>query len=422
MLIVLGGDVTENFFPDDLSSDDFLDVLESPSALKNEMNHLKIGFEHEMLAQETEEESPTSPTHYTDRLILFRFSDCMLPVKLRQVIMSDLRLLTLLEAGLPSWVIFFQSYPLFCQFYRPWMRHLARTLYILISLVTVIIGFYDLYKNVPLLKATASRLCGPLFGWIEEWDMISRIRYLGTMLFLQNFEKGLKCFFKLVQMARAVISVVTRPLIGPISDVFEFFSPFWTAFAECIEIIYSTMWFVLQFVHNTFLDLIESLLQPFEFLFSYICYIAKLVQSFVCFVKDLLLFPTKCIISLASYVRSLLSGISFKEMLESAKLLIKFTSVSKPKRNSYDLSVWKALWNDLFSHIFRAIRSITNGLLAFLTTCNRHRLSTYNHMRAIVRRFSSFVGMAPPPRCRCLRSAVSELNEEGDNTECFRCK
>ncbi|KAK1416662.1 hypothetical protein QVD17_25777 [Tagetes erecta] len=30
--------------------------------------------------------------------------------------------------------------------------------------VTVVIGFCDLYKNIPLLKATAARLCGPFFG------------------------------------------------------------------------------------------------------------------------------------------------------------------------------------------------------------------------------------------------------------------
>ena len=46
--------------------------------------------------------------------------------------------------------------------------------------------FYDLYKNVPLLRDTASHICGPLIDWIEDWDKISRVRYLGTMLFIQD--------------------------------------------------------------------------------------------------------------------------------------------------------------------------------------------------------------------------------------------
>ncbi|RZR73681.1 hypothetical protein BHM03_00026944 [Ensete ventricosum] len=71
-----------------------------------------------------------SPTNYADTLILFRFNDNLLPFKLKQIITSDIRLLTLLESGLPSWVIFFQSYPLFCHFYRPWMRLLVKTLHV----------------------------------------------------------------------------------------------------------------------------------------------------------------------------------------------------------------------------------------------------------------------------------------------------
>ncbi|PKA47424.1 hypothetical protein AXF42_Ash020153 [Apostasia shenzhenica] len=316
-----------------------------------------------------------SPTTYTDKLMLFRFSDCVLPVKLRQAIMSDLRLLRLLEAGLPSWVIFFQSYPFFCHFYRPWMRHLARTLYILMSLITVIIGFYDLYKNVPLLKATASRICGPLFSWIEEWDMISRIKYIGTMLFLQNFEKGLKWFIIFAQMMRTVISGVARPLTGPLMKVAELFSPLWNAFVDLGKMIFSNLWLVLQFLYGAILNLIECFLQPFELLFSYIsCTGTKLVQPLLCFLWDLLLLPIQCAFGTAKYMRTLFSEISFKEFWESGRHLFKLASVPKPKRASYDISMWQALWNDLFSHIFRAMRSIINGLLAFFVTCNRHRL------------------------------------------------
>ncbi|KVH93095.1 hypothetical protein Ccrd_004861 [Cynara cardunculus var. scolymus] len=146
-------------------------------------------------------EEADEATQYRDVLLLFRFNDRDLPFELQKIIMSDLRLLTLLEAGLPSWVIFSQSYPVFCHIYRPWMCPLARALYVVISLVTVVIGFYDLYKNVPVLKATAARLCGPLFGWIETWEMVSRIKYLGTMLFLHNFEKAVKWFLMMTRTA-----------------------------------------------------------------------------------------------------------------------------------------------------------------------------------------------------------------------------
>ncbi|XP_052627383.1 uncharacterized protein LOC128133908 [Lactuca sativa] len=115
----------------------------------------------------TDCDETAEPSESRDVLLLFKFNNHDLPFELKEIIVSDLRLLTLLEAGLPSWVIFSQSYPVFCHSYRPWMCPLARALYVIISIVTVVIGFYDLYKNVPVLKATASRLCGPLFDWIE---------------------------------------------------------------------------------------------------------------------------------------------------------------------------------------------------------------------------------------------------------------
>ncbi|AQK75286.1 hypothetical protein ZEAMMB73_Zm00001d018217 [Zea mays] len=167
------------------------------------------------------------PSTYKDVLICFRFDDHDLPFGLKEVILSDVRLLTLLEYGLPSWVIFLQSYPVFCKIYRPWMCPLARALYVLMSLITVLIGFYDLYKNVPMLKATASRLFGPLFDWIETWEMISRLKYLGTMLFLHNFQQAFTWSLKIVGAAKSALSVLTKPIAGPILEVFELTMPIW---------------------------------------------------------------------------------------------------------------------------------------------------------------------------------------------------
>lgn len=272
---------------DDSSSEEILhecsDVQESPHETDDNMNSNGSEKRSEECV-EMDGEPEIGPTHYSDKLLLFRFNDSLLPFKLRQIIISELRLLTLLESGLPSWVIFFQSYPLFCHFYRPWMRHLARTLYILISLVTVIIGFYDLYKNVPLLKVTASRICGPLFSWIEAWDMASRIQYLGTMLFLQNLERGFKWFMMIIGTGRTVLAAIARPFSAPLSEVAGFISPLWDACSETAELFLSTAWFAIESMYNIFLDLIDVFVSPFELLYSYICTIGTpFTQKFLIF-------------------------------------------------------------------------------------------------------------------------------------------
>ena len=220
-------------------------------------------------------EDAVEATEYRDVLILSRFNDRDLPFKLRQIIMSDLRLLTLLEAGLPSWVIFLQSYPGFCHLYRPWMCPLARALYVLISVVTVLIGFYDLYKNVPVLKATASRLCGPLLDWIETWEMVSRIKYLGTMLFLHNFEKAVTWFLTITRTIRSFLSVCTQPLAEPFLDFFEMFLPMWNVLIEVLQSFCSVIWVVIESSINLVENLVEILLYPLWFSLSLVWSIGR---------------------------------------------------------------------------------------------------------------------------------------------------
>ena len=208
------------------------------------------------------------PSTYKDVLICFRFDDHDLPFGLKEVILSDVRLLTLLEYGLPSWVIFLQSYPVFCKIYRPWMCPLARALYVLMSLITVLIGFYDLYKNVPMLKATASRLFGPFFDWIETWEMISRLKYLGTMLFLHNFQQAFTWSLKIVRSVKSTFSVLTKPIAGPIMEVLEFTLPMWNLCAETVGYLGSVVMVSLETSWSVVFGTMQMIIWPFWFVFS----------------------------------------------------------------------------------------------------------------------------------------------------------
>lgn len=64
------------------------------------------------------------------------------------VFQEDERLLKLYESGLPTWAIYAPQYGMW---YRPWMRTLTYMLFVLVSVFSLVMGFYDLYKNVPYL-------------------------------------------------------------------------------------------------------------------------------------------------------------------------------------------------------------------------------------------------------------------------------
>ncbi|KAI3497270.1 hypothetical protein L1887_39761 [Cichorium endivia] len=336
----------------------------------------------------------TDPDQYRDVLLLFRFNDLHLPFELKKIIMSDLRLLTLLEAGLPSWVIFFQSYPVFCHIYRPWMCPLARALYVAISFVTVVIGFYDLYKNVPLLKATASRLFGPLFDWIETWEMVSRIKYLGTMLFLHNAEKAVMWFLMVTRTIRSLVSVLTQPLVAPFSVVLDVVAPFWNVVIEIGDRLLSLVGILLETSWNLVENLVDVLLLPVWYISSAVSNFATSVMSpiFMC-LWGALYAPIRLILKLSyflgfiyKYMYDLIGGLwlfisSFLTVASNAEATMK----------TYEVSMWRALWNDLFSQVFRATKSILYGVVAFFAACNRHRLSIYNHLREFIQRLYQLV-------------------------------
>ncbi|PIN18699.1 hypothetical protein CDL12_08617 [Handroanthus impetiginosus] len=339
----------------------------------------------------TDCEDTLEPTLYKDVLILFRFNDRDLPFKLKDIIMSDLRLLTLLEAGLPSWVIFLQSYPVFCHLYRPWMCPLARAFYVLISIVTVLVGFYDLYKNVPLLKATAASLFGPFFDWIERLEMISRIKYLGTMLFLHNFQKAIKWFFMVTRTIRSFLSFVMEPMGGPIAEFLEFFLPLWSMFIQLAGSFFSVTWTVVESSFTMLGDIVEILLLPLGYILALVWNVATLViYPIFWIIWEFLYAPIRLVLgfcSLLAFLCRLVYDLVGDLWLFTSSLF-NLTREVESTVSSYEVSMWRSLWNDLFSQVFRALRSILNGFVAFFTACNRHRLSIYNHMKEFNRRLS----------------------------------
>lgn len=369
----------------------------------------------EDMCETGEPEIAIEPTQYRDVLILFRFSDRDLPFKLKQIIMSDLRLLTLLEAGLPSWVLFLQSYPGFCHIYRPWMCPLARALYVLISAVTVIIGFYDLYKNVPVLKATASRLCGPLFDWIETWEMVSRIKYLGTMLFLHNFQKAVKWFLMVTQTTRTFFSYLILPLREPLMEFVQFLVPLWTVLNKTAESAFTVIITVIEFSCNLVGDLVNIILLPMWFIVTNIWKIAiSIIYPLFWILMETLYAPIRLVLALANSAAFLFAFVSdlVGDVWRSLSSIFRIASATEATVSSYEIPMWRSLWNDLFSQVFRAVRSILNGFVAFFMACNRHRLSIYNHVKDFMRRLDGDAqSQIADGRCSGLRAEHEYLLE-----------
>lgn len=116
-----------------------------------------------------------------NRTVNFRFDDPFLPYVLREVIHDPehTRLLRLCEAGIPAWAIVLPRY-IGCN--HRFMRHFVAVVVVFISCLSMLLGFYDLYKRIPLVRSLLKQSLGPLSQRLEELVVVRLSVLLGWFL------------------------------------------------------------------------------------------------------------------------------------------------------------------------------------------------------------------------------------------------
>lgn len=134
------------------------------------------------------------------------------------------------------------------------------------------------------------------------------------------------------------------------------------------------------------------------------------VYPLICAIRDLVLIPVRCAFTVADYASIFLQSTIelLKDVWQSISVIFQVANLSSKKLAS-DTSIWQGLWKDLFSQvlwsyisfncssiqcyfgqytdtlssqIFRATRSIVNGMSAFFLACNRHRLRYVSYLNS----------------------------------------
>jgi hypothetical protein len=125
------------------------------------------------------------------------------------------RLLSMYEAGMPTWTIFFSRYGLP---YRRWFRLVAVMLVNLWPLIALGVGFYDLYKHMPYLKEFLADTLTPLTGWMEHHFTL-RISMLVTYLVTVSYSV-LQALHSFGKSSIALTNFVVAPIL-PIIQAFS---------------------------------------------------------------------------------------------------------------------------------------------------------------------------------------------------------
>lgn len=123
-------------------------------------------------------------------------------------------MLKMYESGLPTWAMFLPSYGMY---YRPWLRSVTWVFFYVFSVVSLTLGFYDLYKTLPGLQDALNKLVESyhisvwwpivsVYQWVESHAQI-RLSILLTYLFGKS-----ELFYSINMVAMQWFTYVFEPI------------------------------------------------------------------------------------------------------------------------------------------------------------------------------------------------------------------
>jgi hypothetical protein len=139
------------------------------------------------------------------------------------------------EAGLPGWAVnlatnrFVPNLPIIGVWYRPRMRTLLTAVIIIVQVVSMICGFYDLWRNIPFIQPTLIFVWTPIYSWLIG-PLTGTLSSFFSSIFSAVVTSGLSSLFGAIYH---VFSFVLAPVI---SATFMAFQPLLTLFSPLLAL------------------------------------------------------------------------------------------------------------------------------------------------------------------------------------------
>lgn len=336
---------------------------------------------------ETVYESEYHECKFNDFTIAAYFEDPIFPFFVKNLLKNPKNnfLLIKYERGIPSWAQFLPSYGLP---YRPWMRKVMAVIIFCFSLVTMLLGFYDLYKKIPELQDVLRSVLGKFFQVFEDailirfsvlvgylatasqilinlaFSLLTLIPFISDLLNLSTtlFESFLNLFLSIKSFLNWTYSIFTLFGSSGWTALTIFFNSFYLQ--ELFSLFYSGSLNSLMFLLNITITALKELKEFLGLLFS---------------------IPFEVVYGLTyglfNVVFELFSDFySFFYSIIRAFRYIMSIFRSNQGTVSESIGVFESIknfWYDVFRHALRGVTSIYH--FTVYTTCN-----VYKHKDSII--------------------------------------
>lgn len=310
---------------------------------------------------------------YYSKTIAATFDSPFLPIGLKKVVQNDARLLRFCESGIPAWAIFL---PLYGLYYRPWMRTTAKILFMAVSTVSMVLGFYDLYKNIPGLRNALSMYIKPLTDWLE---LHASLRLSMLLTYLAAKSHLFQWFFLKLSAVTRVLHPLGRYIAAPFQGVGRvvlrvlqegiMIFTFWLQhFGSLLGTVLSPLFNLVYVVTTLTLTVFAAVISPFvrvgQALVAVPLFWLGDLWTMVAHVLQIILANLQGVfLTTARTSRSLLS------VVHTFKRPVAATSAVMPSSTHWNLLKEPSL------KVMRAFRSILNFLVHIAMVLNKHRLT-----------------------------------------------
>jgi len=265
-----------------------------------------IGSSSEPAAPDLDPRQATEPVLLRAQMLAIYFTCPFLPGAAGRLMLraEQAKLLRDYEAGLPGWAVllatnpFVPNLPIIGVWYRPRMRSLLTAVIIIVQVISMICGFYDLWRNIPFIQPTLILVWTPIYNWMIG-PIASGLSSVFSSIFSAFITSGLSSLFAGIYH---VFSFVLAPVISATFMAFQplvaLFSPLLLLTNNVLRTLRTCVSVVLSgprqaaVAFGQLMTLLSTLLKPI------LTIITTLVTEFGGFVSGCVAFPFQMVFSL----------------------------------------------------------------------------------------------------------------------------